>query len=245
MIGLLGRCGPLSLLLTSFALMAGGLAAPSLPGLALASAALAVALPLLVGRNRFPAGRLVPGILAVASVAWSNWLLGSPPSAEAAAFAALRVGFFVVPGIVLASFIDPAQLGDHLGQRARLPSRAVLSTVAALQWFERLSGDWTELARTRRVRGLGPSRSPVSQVRAGLATAGALLVEALRGASTASVSMEGRGFSRPARTGVPRTWAEPAPWTRSDSVIVAIGLAAAILAIVGTALVSAAAQFSA
>nr|WP_245581238.1 energy-coupling factor transporter transmembrane component T [Propionicicella superfundia] len=236
---MLARCGPLSLLGASFVLMVGGLGAPGPAGLALASGVLLVAVPLTVGPGRFPWARLVPGLLAIASVAWSNWLLASPRSWEAAGFAGLRIGFFVLPGVVFASFVDPAVLGDHLGQRLRLPARPVLAAVAALQRFERFGADWEDLGRARRVRGLGPSRSPVSALRAGAAQAMGLLVGALRDATDSAVAMEARGFSRPARTGTPRTWAVAAPWTRADTALLVGCLAATTIALAGTPVLAA------
>jgi energy-coupling factor transporter transmembrane protein EcfT len=50
----------------------------------------------------------------------------------------------------------------------------------------------------------------------------ALLVHAMRGASSASIAMDARGFA----TAQGRTWALPAPWTRGD--VVAIGVAVAL-----------------
>lgn len=212
--------------------MTGGLAASGPLSLAVAFAVLLVVVPVAVGPGRFPWRRLVPALLAVVSVAWSNWLLASPRSWEAAAFAGLRVGFFVLPGVVFASFVDPARLGDHLGQRTRLPARPVLAAVAALQRFERFGADWDDIGRARRARGLGASRSPVSAIRAGSGRVVALLVGALRDAAGSAVAMEARGFSRPARTGRRRTWAGPAPWVRADTVLMVCCAAASIVALV-------------
>jgi energy-coupling factor transport system permease protein len=52
----------------------------------------------------------------------------------------------------------------------------------------------------------------------------ALLVHAMRGATSASIAMDARGFA----TAQGRTWALPAPWTRVDvlAIVVAIGLGA-------------------
>ena len=103
---------------------------------------------LLVGRGgRIPWWRLLPGVLAFGSVAWSNWLLASPRAVDAAVVAGLRVAYFVVPGIVFASFIDPFTLGDPRGQRLRMPGRPVLATVAALQRLDAFGEDWDTLQR--------------------------------------------------------------------------------------------------
>lgn len=230
MIGLLARCGPLSLLASSFLLVAGGLAVAELRAALIAAAVQAAVLALLVGRvGAFPWWRLLPGLLAFASVAWSNWLLAAPRSVDAAAVAGLRVAYFVVPGLVLASFVDPFTLGDHLGQRLRMPARPVLATVAALQRIDAFGQDWETLQRSRRARGVGPTRSPVAQFRHYAQLTFALLVEAIRQAGRMTVAMEARGYSAPARTGRARTWAEPAPWTHSDSTLVAMAAALALL----------------
>ena len=141
--------------------------------------------------------------------------------------AGLRVAFFVVPGVLLAARVDPFVLGDHLGQRLRLPARPVVAAVAALQRFESLDQQWHQLRRTRRVRGLDVGRSPLARARqVGALTAG-VLVQSLRQAGRMAVAMEARGFSAPAREGRRRTWAEPAPWRRADSLMMALGLAVA------------------
>lgn len=220
MIGLTARCGPLSLLLGSALLMVGGLAATRLPSLLIACSVLAVVGFIVSLRTGFPLIRLLPGVLAVTSVGWSNWLLADPRTVESAIHAGLRMGFFVIPGIMLASHISPAALGDHLGQRLRFPARPVVATVSALQQAERLGTEWTELVRTRRIRGLGPGKGPVQRLGNLGAVALGLLVDALRSAATTSVAMEARGYSLPHDERRARTWAEPAPWTVSDTLLV-------------------------
>lgn len=227
MIGLLPRCGALSLLGGSLMLMVGALASPSLAKLGPPAIVLGLALPFLAGWRRFPWARLVPGVLAVASVTWSNWLLADPRSWQVAGFAGLRIAFFVLPGLVFAAFIDPAELGDHLGQRLHLPARPVLAAVAALQRWQRLGSDWEELAQIRRLRGLGATRSPFA-LRDVASRMTALLTSALRDATDTAVAMEARGYSRPVRDRTPRTWAYPAPWHGTDLALLAIcGVAAA------------------
>jgi energy-coupling factor transporter transmembrane protein EcfT len=64
--------------------------------------------------------------------------------------------------------------------------------------------------------------SPVARARHLADVTFALLVQSLRQAGRMAVAMEARGFSAGAGR---RTWAEPAPWTRFDSAVVALGLA--------------------
>jgi energy-coupling factor transport system permease/ATP-binding protein len=235
--GLAGRSGPLSVLLASIVLVLG---APFISDLrtALIAFGVQVALaPLVLGIGRPPWLRLLPGLFAVASVSFSNWLLSPGRELSTGALAGLRVAFFVLPGVLLASRIDPSALGDHLGQRLRLPARPVVAAVAALHRFESLGAQWDQLARVRRVRGLGPGRSPRSRGRHVAALTFGLLIQTLRQAGRMAVAMEARGFSAAATStatssaaSVPaacRTWAEPAPWRPSDSLMLALGLAVA------------------
>jgi energy-coupling factor transport system permease/ATP-binding protein len=148
------------------------------------------------------------------------------------ALAGLRVAFFVLPGVLLATRIDPSALGDHLAQRLRLPARPVVAAVAALHRFESLGEQWDQLARVRRVRGLGPGRSPLSRGRYLASLTFGLLIQTLRQAGRMAVAMEARGFSvgrdSTSRHHAPRrTWAEPAPWLLTDSLMLALGLVVA------------------
>lgn len=224
MIGLLARCGPLSLLGASFVLVAGAVGIRDLRAATIGMAALALVLPVVIGRTGFPPWRLLPGVLAMASVVWSNWLLASPRVLEPALVAGLRVGFFVFPSLVFASYLDPFTVGDHLGQRLRLPGRPVLAFVAALQRLDALAEDWQVARRTRRVRGLGPSGSLMSRGRSYARLMFTLMVDAIRQAGRMTTAMEARGYSAPPRTGVPRTWAGPAPWTPADTLLTALAV---------------------
>lgn len=131
--------------------------------------------------------------------------------------------------MLFAAFIDPAALGDQLGQKLRLPARPVLAAVAGVQRLDGLAQDWLALDRARHVRGLGPTRSPISRVRHLASLTFALLVQALRQAEQTSVAMEARGYGLLARPGHRRTWAEPARWTGDDTVLVVTCAALAIL----------------
>jgi energy-coupling factor transport system permease/ATP-binding protein len=229
--GLAGRAGPLSLLLASVVLVLG---APFISDLRTAMIAFGVEIalaPFVLGIGRPSWRRLLPGLFAVASVSFSNWLLSPGHEVSTGALAGLRVAFFVLPGVLLASRIDPSALGDHLAQRLRLPARPVVAAVAALHRFESLGEQWDQLARVRRVRGQGPGRSPLSRGRHLAALTFGLLIQTLRQAGRMAVAMEARGFSPVAATaGVPaprRTWAEPAPWRPIDSLMLALGVAVA------------------
>ena len=245
--GLAGRAGPLSVLLASIVLVAG---APFISDLRIALIAVGIQIalaPLVLGVGRPPWFQLLPGLFAVLSVSFSNWLLSPGHELSTGALAGLRVAFFVLPGVLLAARIDPSALGDHLGQRLRLPARPVVAAVAALHRFESLGEQWDQLVRVRWVRGLGPGRSPLGRARYLGALTFALLVQTLRQAGRMAVAMEARGFSAGARSASTatftagaatvaastvaasprRTWAEPAPWRPADSLMLALGLAVA------------------
>jgi energy-coupling factor transporter ATP-binding protein EcfA2/energy-coupling factor transporter transmembrane protein EcfT len=217
---IIDSCGPLSLLGASFALLFGSFAITSvLHGLA-GLAGWLVFFLLIASPNSIRWRRLVPGLLAVLSVGFSTWLLSRGQDALTGAAAGARVAFFVIPGIYLAGVIDPSALGDHLGQRLRLPSRPVVAATAALQQFENLADQWRQLQQSRRIRGLDGTRSPLARVREFAALTGALLVHALHRAGRMSVAMDARGFSNARAGNIPRTWAEPAPWRWADTVLI-------------------------
>lgn len=160
--------------------------------------------------------RVTPAALAAVSVGFSSWLLGGR-DVETGLTAALRILVLVLPGLVLASRLDPFALADALAQQVRLPARPVVAVVAALGRLESLGADWHELDRARHARGLGPGRSPVARLRHVAALTFGLLVQAMRQATRMAVAMDARGFAGARR----RTWAESARWLRADSALVA------------------------
>ena len=77
--------------------------------------------------------------------------------------AGLRVLIIVLPSAVLIRYVDADALGDHLAQQLRLPARPVVALAAALQRVHTFGELWTEIARARRVRGIGAD-GPVAAV---------------------------------------------------------------------------------
>lgn len=212
------RLNPLVLLSFGFASLAGSFAVRDLPSALAAATAYALAAVLLLPSWRYPLACLALCGVSAGLVAYSAWRLGN---GDHAPVAALRILVLAWPGAVVVGFVDPARLGDYVAQRLHGPDRFVAAFVAALQRVSGLTGTWQQLARVRRVRGLGPTRNPLVAVRYAGSMTFALLADALRGASRTSVAMDSRGFADATR----RTWAEPAPWTRADSV----GLALAVV----------------
>lgn len=220
----LGRANPLVLLTAGLLAVPASIALRELPAAVAATTVVVVLGVLLVpGVVRAPWRMVGPGVGAL-SVAWSTWWLGGHDEALAVT-AGLRIVVLALPGVLLAPLIDPARLGDQLAQRLHLPARPVAATTVALQRLEVLADTWEQAARARRVRGLGPGRSPASRLHSVGALTFVVLVAALRGAGRTAVAMDARGFAGAAE----RTWAEPAPWSRTDTgvLIVAVVLAAA------------------
>lgn len=224
---LLTRTNPLVLIAIGLLALPASYAVRSVPVALCALAGYVLAGLLLVPRRKGIGMRV--GVVAFAglSVVYSTWLLGGH-DVGLAVTAGLRILVLALPGAVLAAYVDPSRLADQLGQRLRLPARPVVATAAALQRFERLDETWTQLVRARRVRGFAPGRGPVSRATYAARLTFALLVSALRDATTMSVAMESRGFAS-ARS---RTWAEPALWRVSDSILLAVGVALAAVPVV-------------
>lgn len=163
--------------------------------------------------------RLVAVGFAAASLWWSSWLLGGH-DVTIATTAAGRILVLALPGVIVAAFIDPMRFGDALAQNLRLPARFVGAFTASLTRFDRLGETFEQLQRTRRIRGFGPSRSPLSRVAVTAPLTFGLLVSAMRGATQLSLAMDARGFA----TAHHRSWAQESPWRRRDTVTVILAL---------------------
>ncbi|MDV3219856.1 ATP-binding cassette domain-containing protein [Intrasporangium sp.] len=172
-----------------------------------------------VRRLRRALARLAPAGLAVVGVAWSAWLLGGR-DLEVASGAAFRVLSLVVPSAFVVGYIDPERLGDQLAQRLRLPPRPVVAATAALQRVQSFDALWSELMRTRRVRGIRADRGVVARSREAVVVTGGLLIGALGQAASLALAMDARGFAEARR----RTWAAAAPWRRADTLAILAGL---------------------
>jgi energy-coupling factor transporter transmembrane protein EcfT len=222
---LAARCGPLSLLAVCLLTLVGSLWVDDLrTGLVSVAFELVLA-PLAFLPTRMTWVRIGMAVLAALSVGWSAWLLGGPRSLSTGATASLRIFFFTFAGAVLLGHIEASALGDHLAQRLGLPGRPVVASVAALHRMADMVEDWRSLERARRVRGFGPGWSPLAVVRQTGALTFGLLVASLRRAGRMAVAMDARGFS--STTAHDRTWAEPASWQLSDSLMLVMGAALA------------------
>jgi energy-coupling factor transport system permease protein len=215
------QANPLVLLSVGVFSLAGSFFVTDLKTAYAALAAYVLAGVLLLPGWRFPLVCLAFSLFAALTVVYSAWRLGSG-GLEPAIVQGLRLVVLAWPGSVAVGYLDPARLSDYLAQTLRLPARFVAAFGAALQRITSFGHAWTQLERTRRARGLGPSANPVVAVQYAGGMSFALLVHALRGATRSAVAMDARGFA----TADDRTWAEPAVWTRLD--VVGLALAAAL-----------------
>ena len=217
-------CSPSALLLASLLTLVGSTQVDDVrSGLAVVAADLVLA-PLAVRRWPDAVRRVVPGAVAAVSLGASSWWIAGQPAPTALA-AGLRILALVVPGSLLAAWVDPSRLGDELAQWLRLPARPVVAAVAAMQQLDALGEQWRTLDRVRHVRGLGPSRWPWSQARHLAALTFALLVQTLRRSGRLAVAMDARGFAVAHR----RTWARAPRWAARDSVLVVVAALVAAL----------------
>lgn len=215
---------PLSLLAGCLLPVAGAFAIRSASAGLVGVAAEVVAFGWLVRDPRAVLQRLAFGCVAAVGFAATTWLYGGHLVAAATA-AACRILYLVTPSALLAPLIRPSPLGDQLAQRLGLPARGVVAATAALQRLDSLGDQWQQIQRARRVRGLGSDGGPVRRSRWAAATAFALLVVALRQTGMLAVAMDARGFAGANH----RTWAEPAPWLRSDTLVLVLASALAVL----------------
>lgn len=149
----------------------------------------------------------------------------------------LGVGFMLrglaiaLPAILLMTCTDPTDLADALAQKARLPHRFVLGSLAAMRLVGLMAEEWQTIGMARRARGVGSQGSPVQRLNATLGQSFGLLVQAVRRASRLAVTMEARGFG-----GGRRTWARESTYSLLDAWVLLGGLliaAAAVLTAVG------------
>lgn len=234
----LSACGPLSLFAAAVVPMVAAVLSPgwqvSLVVLALLAVGAVVGLSTLPGtgpgwttarRWRGLALRLVPALVGALGVGWSTWLLGTH-DVEVAVSAALRLLVIVVPSAILLGFVDPDDLADHLGQRLHLPARPVVALGAALQRVQSFGAAWSEVGWARRLRGQGVTwRRPAGVVAHLWASTFGMLLRSLGMAATLAVAMDARGFASAGR----RTWAEPAPWRRADTLVVLASLVTVVV----------------
>ncbi len=216
--------GPLSVLAACLVPVSGAIAISSARTGAIVLVAQLVTLGWLGSGIRAAARRLALGLVAALSIMVSTWLYGGHHGDESVG-AALRVLSIVTPAALLSARLRPSQLGDHLAQRLHLPARGVVACVVALQRLESIGGQWHQVQRARRARGLGADGGPVRRLRESGASAFALLIVSMRHTGQLATAMDARGFADAAK----RTWAEPAPWRHGDTLLTALAVALGVL----------------
>ena len=225
--GTVARANPLALCVVGIAAVPGSLAIRDLSTGLVALGAYLVAVLLLTPSVRYALICLALAGFAGLTVAWSTWRLGGHDEVLAAT-AALRIVVLAWPGAVVAGYIDPTRLGDHLGQNLRLPARPVVATTASMQQLGALLGDWQQIDRSRRARGVGRHGGPLVRARVAGSMVFALLVTALRAGTSRAIAMDARGFDEAGR----RSWAAPAPWSRLDVAAATLGVLLAAVPVV-------------
>ncbi len=217
------RANPLALMSIGVGSLVGSFAVRSLDVALMAVAVYAVAALVFLPSWRYPLVCLAFTAVAGATVVYSTWRGGGHDEREAAT-AGLRILVLAWPGSVALGYADQSRLGDYLAQSLHLPARLVAAMSVAFQRFAGLHTAWQQLDRARRARGFGPSRNPLASGTYVANMSFALLVHAMRGATSSAVAMDARGFA----TAHDRTWAEPATWSRLDvvAVLLAVSLGA-------------------
>ncbi|MCA4135610.1 energy-coupling factor transporter transmembrane protein EcfT [Arthrobacter sp. M4] len=182
-----------------------------------------------------------PLILAAALGGWSTAILSADSGSVlldvgvwsiSEGSLTLGLGFMLrglaiaMPAVLLMSCTDPTDLADALAQKARLPHRFVLGTLAALRLVGLMAEEWQTIGMARRARGVGSHGNPMQRLRATLGQSFGLLVQAIRRASRLAVTMEARGFG-----GNTRTWARESTYSVLDIWVVLGGVLIAASAV--------------
>jgi len=172
---------------------------------------------------------MIPLVIGVASLGFSNWWLGDSHDVGRGLLIGLRTAFFGLPGILFAATASPSVLGDQLGQLLRLPARPVVAGMVGLNRVQHLHASWQNLVLVRKVRGISKKGLAEFWQLIGLS-----LLAATRGATVAAIAMEARGFSARDVSGrrVKRSWLVPARVSPGDAwllmAIIALGLLGAL-----------------
>jgi energy-coupling factor transport system permease protein len=135
----------------------------------------------------------------------------------------LRALAIALPAVMLMTCTDPTDLADALAQKARLPHRFVLGSLAAMRLVGLMVEEWKTLGMARRARGVGTHGNAAARLTAAAGQGFSLLVQAVRRASRLAITMEARGFGAG-----PRTWARQSVWRPVDAAVVLVGLVIAV-----------------
>ena len=76
----------------------------------------------------------------------------------------LRGLAIALPAVLLMSCTDPTDLADALAQKAKLPHRFVLGTLAAMRLVGLMAEEWQTIGMARRARGVGSHGNPLQRL---------------------------------------------------------------------------------
>lgn len=139
----------------------------------------------------------------------------------------LRILAIGLPAVGLVMFVDPTFLADAMTQLWHAPRRFVMATLASFRLLGLFVDDWQSLEMARRARGLGSGRGPIAAVMRLASQAFALLVLAMRRASSLALAMDARGINLT----MPPTRARTAHWRIRDWMFMAASICVAAIAI--------------
>lgn len=135
----------------------------------------------------------------------------------------VRAFAVALPSLLMLSRVNQIALADGLAQICRLPSRIVIGSFAGIRLIVLMRNDWVVMQRSRRARGIGDHAA----IRRLVTMVFAMLVLALRRASSLALAMEARGFGAFSE----RTWARDSRlgWPDLGLLLLAVGVAVAAL----------------
>lgn len=140
-------------------------------------------------------------------------------------FRVLAIG---MPVMLVLGSVDVTRLADAMAQNARIAPRFVLGTLAGIRLAGVFKRDWQAMEQAQRARGVGESNKAKQLFQISFA----LLILAIRRASSLATAMESRGFGNNERT-----WARPSRVSKQDYVfvlacvaVISIALAASVWA---------------
>lgn len=134
-------------------------------------------------------------------------------------FRVLAIG---MPVMLVLGSVDVTRLADAMAQNARIAPRFVLGTLAGIRLAGVFKRDWQAMEQSQRARGVGESNKAKQIFQISFA----LLILAIRRASSLATAMESRGFGNNSRT-----WARPSRVAVADWVFVVVCLAVISIAL--------------
>jgi len=149
------------------------------------------------------------------------------PAVLAGLAIALRLAVIALVSVLVFATSDPTRVADSLVQQWHAPYRFAYGTLGALRIVPLVAADWSAISAARRIRGIEP-RNPLGRARSFGGLLLVMLVSAVRRAERMALAMDARGFD----AGVRRTSYRPISLGAPDVVVLAGGVAVAVLVLV-------------